>query len=139
MQVSGIRVVFDTSRPVGSRVTSLKLLCNECLTPVYSNVNYSQTYRIIVPSFIANGGDGYVMIRDNLKNRKTGPTDIDVFSEYVRKRTKITQADDERILLLDSARIQDSVEYNSSTSIHVSFVTVVVIYVANSIFCFNLL
>lgn len=64
LQVSGIKVIYDISRPNGSRVKSLKVLCKACREPSYVPLNLTQIYKVAVPTYIATGGDGFVILRD---------------------------------------------------------------------------
>jgi len=56
MQVSGIRFVFDSRLPAGSRVVSVAL---ENGTPIARD---EATYTVATSDFIAAGGDGYTML-----------------------------------------------------------------------------
>ncbi|MBW2526008.1 MAG: 5'-nucleotidase C-terminal domain-containing protein [Deltaproteobacteria bacterium] len=57
-QVSGIRVVFDSSQPAGSRVVELSL---DDTTPVAPD---DTAYTLATSDFLAAGGDGYAMLAD---------------------------------------------------------------------------
>ncbi len=59
-QMAGIRVVYDTNLPEGSRVLSATL--DQGNTPLIRNgavVDGAPTVRVVTNSFMANGGDGY--------------------------------------------------------------------------------
>lgn len=62
LQVSGLKVTFDYTKPVNSRVISVLARCADCDVPVYKPLDPAQTYRIITPSFLQGGGDGYSML-----------------------------------------------------------------------------
>jgi 5'-nucleotidase len=50
----------------------------------------SQTYRLVLNSFIASGGDAYVMFRDAKGKRvDTGFVDLDALIDYFRKNSPI--------------------------------------------------
>lgn len=68
VQTSGIRYVADVTKPVGERVQNITLLCNECLVPKYEKIDLEKWYRVIVPDYTANGGDGFTAISDNKRN-----------------------------------------------------------------------
>nr|CAH7737873.1 unnamed protein product [Callosobruchus chinensis] len=89
MQYSGVQIVFDMSRPIGNRVVSAKLRCQNCTIPVYEDLDEDKTYRIIVPSFLEKGGDGYTEFRDYLTDVQIGPLDIDVFVDYLSHRSPV--------------------------------------------------
>lgn len=69
---SGILVTYNLKYPPGQRVVSVEVRCTECSVPDYEPLKLDKTYKIIAPSFIVGGGDGYTMIADNLKNLVTG-------------------------------------------------------------------
>lgn len=64
LQVSGLKTVFNLKNPVGERVVSVHALCNKCKIPVYEPLNLFKYYRVIVPSFMADGGDGFTWFKD---------------------------------------------------------------------------
>ena len=68
LQVSGIKVVFDLSRETGKKIDSLLVLCRVCDVPRYSSIHDEEWYRIIMPSFLGNGGDGFLMFREKRRN-----------------------------------------------------------------------
>ncbi|XP_046374004.2 5'-nucleotidase-like [Haliotis rufescens] len=103
LQVSGLKIEFDISRPVGSRVTRLRALCTRCEVPIYEDVQPGQIYQVIMPSFIADGGDFYDVINDNkVKHHLIGDLDLDVFVEYVKQQTPIVQGEEERMMFVNS-------------------------------------
>lgn len=61
LQMSGIHVTYDLSKPSGSRVVSVQALCTECDVPRYYDLESSRTYKVIISSFLNEGGDGYSM------------------------------------------------------------------------------
>ncbi|KPJ15628.1 Protein 5NUC [Papilio machaon] len=63
LQVSGIKVVFDLRRPSGSRIVKAEARCGLCDIPSYSDIKPDQIYKIIMPNFLAQGGDGYWMFK----------------------------------------------------------------------------
>ncbi|KAB0793969.1 hypothetical protein PPYR_13589 [Photinus pyralis] len=97
IQTSGIHVRYNMSRSFGSKVESVKVLCRKCPVPKYEPLQLEQTYRIIVPSFLANGGDGYKVIKDNLVNRRVGDMDYEVVKRYLKKMSPVIQSIDGRI------------------------------------------
>lgn len=103
LQVSGIQVTFDLSRPAGMRVTSLSVLCTDCRVPVFEPVLQDQVYKVLLPSFLASGGDGFSMIRDERLKHNSGDLDVSVVSEFMSKRRVVTTAVEGRIRLLNSA------------------------------------
>ncbi|XP_049459033.1 snake venom 5'-nucleotidase-like isoform X2 [Epinephelus fuscoguttatus] len=106
LQVSGIQLEFDPSKPEGNRVTSLSILCVQCRVPCYEHVQPETVYKMVMPSFIAQGGDGFSMIPDEKLDHTTGNLDIAVVSEYIMKNQKVYTPLQGRIKVLNSTSIQ---------------------------------
>lgn len=70
MQMSGLKVVYNITRPVNDRVLSVDVLCQKCLVPTYEPLDLTKTYRVIAQSFLAQGGDNFLMLSSNKKNYK---------------------------------------------------------------------
>lgn len=90
LQTSGIKVVFDMSKPAYQRIVSLKVLCRLCDIPQYEEIDNEAWYGIVVNNFLLQNGDNFAMIRDNSLNHKVGGVDIDVLTAYVEKFSPIT-------------------------------------------------
>uniref|UniRef100_G3SLC6 5'-nucleotidase n=2 Tax=Elephantidae TaxID=9780 RepID=G3SLC6_LOXAF len=97
LQVGGIHVVYDLSRKPGNRVVSIDVLCTKCRVPTYEPLKMDEVYNVILPSFLANGGDSFQMIKDELLKHDAGDQDIDVVSEYILKMKVIYSAVEGRI------------------------------------------
>ncbi|KAM9777576.1 5'-nucleotidase [Neosynchiropus ocellatus] len=103
LQVSGIRVVYDTSLPENQRVVSLSVLCTLCRVPKYVPLDPEQTYTVVMNSYMVNGGDGYQMIKEENLKHNTGDMDITVLSEYISEMKQVFPAVEGRILFKNSA------------------------------------
>ncbi|XP_072380141.1 apyrase [Diabrotica undecimpunctata] len=99
LQVSGIIVEFDFSKPEGERVISLKARCHNCTVPVYEDVEEDKLYNLAINSYMAQGGDGFDIIGKNLINRKRGQVDVDVYVDYISHRSPIFQEEGGRVIL----------------------------------------
>ncbi|XP_046574533.1 snake venom 5'-nucleotidase-like [Haliotis rubra] len=99
-QVSGMKIVYDMAMPVGKRVIEVKVRCANCSVPQYGDLNDAEIYKIIMPSFIANGGDGYDVINNNkIKHHLLGDVDADVLIEYAKSFSPLIAGLDGRITL----------------------------------------
>nr|XP_046228876.1 snake venom 5'-nucleotidase-like [Scatophagus argus] len=103
LQVSGFHVEFDVSKPPGSRVRSLLILCTKCRVPHYEPVENETVYTVVVPSFLAMGGDGYSMIKDEALKHNSGDLDISVVSNYIMQRRQVYPSVEGRIRIFNSA------------------------------------
>jgi 2',3'-cyclic-nucleotide 2'-phosphodiesterase (5'-nucleotidase family) len=77
LHVSGIRLTYDTTRAVGSRVTSLTLTDG---TPVED----ATLYRIVLSDFLADGGDGVQLARYSTRREDLAISDLDALINYVK-------------------------------------------------------
>lgn len=98
LQVSGFQVTFNTTKSVGKRVQSLKIRTK--LPEDYQNINPHMQYRVMTTTFIANGGDGFTMIKSNRKNYRIGLLDIDIMEKFIERISPISFEADGRILML---------------------------------------
>ncbi|XP_015264873.1 PREDICTED: 5'-nucleotidase [Gekko japonicus] len=97
LQVSGIHVVYDLSQSPGSRVKSLDVLCTECRVPVYVPLKMEKTYKVLLPSFLAGGGDGYYMLKGSSGNHSSGDLDVAIVSNYINRMGRIFPGVDGRV------------------------------------------
>jgi 5'-nucleotidase len=100
MQFSGVQVVYDINRPSGNRVVDAKVLCALCANPKYEDINLTKKYRIVMYSFLANGGDKYSMFLGK-SVLKTEDYDLDVFANFLKKKSPIYSAVERRITIKD--------------------------------------
>ena len=70
----GFALVYDMSRPVGSRVVSVTLDGEP--------INPQADYRVTMNSFLAAGGDSFTVFKDGT-NVVTGPVDLDAIEAYL--------------------------------------------------------
>lgn len=89
LQVSGLKVVFNMTNQPYNRIVSLDALCRICEDdiPRYEPIVAEKFYRVVLPSFLADGGDGFRMIGEGIRNIIYGPLDIDALADYVRKNS----------------------------------------------------
>uniref|UniRef100_A0A182N309 Apyrase n=1 Tax=Anopheles dirus TaxID=7168 RepID=A0A182N309_9DIPT len=88
MQVSGLKVVADLSGQPYQRVRSIDVIdAKGTKTPL----DRKQTYSVVAPSYLADGKDGFEMMKHG-KDRVKGPLDSEVLIAYVRKQRKITES-----------------------------------------------
>lgn len=50
----------------------MEVLCDDCEIPEYEELQRGKLYKIVMTSYLARGGDGFKMIKDNIQNQKTG-------------------------------------------------------------------
>jgi 5'-nucleotidase len=64
LQHSGMKVVYNVTNPPFERVIEAKALCRTCEEPTYEDIQADRVYRVILPSFLNGGGDGFDVFRD---------------------------------------------------------------------------
>uniref|UniRef100_A0A8C2J1W7 5'-nucleotidase n=1 Tax=Cyprinus carpio TaxID=7962 RepID=A0A8C2J1W7_CYPCA len=92
LQVSGILVVYDLSKSPGNRVKSVNMLCTECRVPRYEPLNPKKVYKVVLPSYLVDGGDGYSMIKEQKLKHDSGDLDIAVVASYISERKRVHPA-----------------------------------------------
>ncbi len=75
LKTSGLTYRWDAARPVGDRVTEILGADGVPLDP-------AATYRVTVNSFIAAGGDNFLVLVEGT-NRVIGPVDLDALVEHI--------------------------------------------------------
>jgi 5'-nucleotidase len=80
LKISGLTYTWDAARPVGDRVVQI-------LDASGTPLNPSATYRVTVNSFIAAGGDNFLVLPQGT-NRVIGKVDLDALVEYVESLTQ---------------------------------------------------
>jgi predicted extracellular nuclease/2',3'-cyclic-nucleotide 2'-phosphodiesterase (5'-nucleotidase family) len=78
----GLFFVYDDDAPAGSRVSGVTLN-GAPLDP-------SRTYRVVVNSFLASGGDNFTVLRQGANRTDTGLDDLTVLVEYFERNSPIT-------------------------------------------------
>ncbi|CAH2249305.1 5 -nucleotidase isoform X1 [Pelobates cultripes] len=122
LQVGGIKVVYNIDKAPGQRVVKLEVICTRCRVPRYVPVEMDQTYKIVLPAFLATGGDGFSMLINETLKHDSGDLDVAVVSRYINKMLRVHPAVE--------GRIQFSNENSCSGSQHsapTSFASVIVL------------
>lgn len=93
LQVSGLHVVFDMKREPHNRVVSLDVLCRICEgnIPKYGPIDDEKYYRVVMPSYLAEGGDGFAMFGEQSRNTIYGPRDVDALANYVERNSPLSK------------------------------------------------
>ncbi|XP_011253188.1 apyrase isoform X2 [Camponotus floridanus] len=85
---SGLKVTYKEANKKRT-VVDVKIRCQACEYPIFEDLVNDQWYRIVVPSFMVSGGDGYYIFKNNSRNHKIGERDMDYFINYVKKMSPI--------------------------------------------------
>jgi 5'-nucleotidase len=125
LQVSGIKVVYDVSRPIGDRVIHLMARCGNCEVPVFEEVVETQKYTFLTNDYIAKGGDGYEMLLkdDGVSIDNFDTMDIDIMTQYLQQRGTVTQGLEGRIVVTSGPTAEKYVS-NSANGFFVSYLSI---------------
>ncbi|XP_038077296.1 snake venom 5'-nucleotidase-like [Patiria miniata] len=91
MQMAGMRVVYDVSRPPGQRVVSADVRCANCPVPVYQKLRPDAVYKVVVNSYIEQGKYGYSSFLDKTSVRRGG-LDADILRDYLQTYSPISHS-----------------------------------------------
>ncbi|ELU10065.1 hypothetical protein CAPTEDRAFT_152432 [Capitella teleta] len=98
LQVSGLRVAYNLSSPVGLRVESVQALCSNCKIPVFLELEPHLNYSVLTNHFIVNGGDGYSMIKEEMLSiEPLGYLGSDTLEAYLDVESPVIKGLDNRI------------------------------------------
>lgn len=100
LQVSGLRVEYDFKYPPGKRVVKIYVRCGNCSIPMYSALNKTVMYNILMPSFLSMGGDGFSMF-DGRPATSLDYDELNATSEYISKSSPVYPATEGRIIILN--------------------------------------
>lgn len=79
LQVSGLQVTYDASRPVGDRIVNVTRSDGTRIDPN----NTQTTYTVAANSFIATGGDGFTVFEEASASQETLGSDLDALESYI--------------------------------------------------------
>jgi 2',3'-cyclic-nucleotide 2'-phosphodiesterase (5'-nucleotidase family) len=80
LQVSGIQIVYDLSKPAGAKVASVEVAGK----PLAAQA----TYRVVTNDFLAAGGNQFNIFKQG-RNVSVGPPQRDAVADYIRKDSPI--------------------------------------------------
>lgn len=94
-----MKVTIDFTKPRGSRVISLEILCRKCAKVQYRELEVDKWYPIVLPSWLLDRDFGYEGL-SNLRNRKRGPKDIEVMEQFLKKNNPFRPVLDGRMTII---------------------------------------
>jgi 5'-nucleotidase len=94
LQVAGLTYSWDGSKPPGRRVV------RDSVRIAGAPLDPSASYRVVVNSYLADGGDGFSVFRDGT-DRVGGPLDVEALEQHFAGRTLLAAAPGGRIKRVD--------------------------------------
>ncbi|WP_028746689.1 bifunctional metallophosphatase/5'-nucleotidase [Rhizobium mesoamericanum] len=93
-QVSGVKYIFDKTKPAGSRLVSVEVKDDDSFVPL----DDAKTYGVVTNNFMRAGGDGYSIFETAGKNAYDfGPDLADVTAQYLAAHSPYKPYTDGRI------------------------------------------
>lgn len=86
LQVSSLRYSVDATKSAGSRVLSAEISDARGQTRV---LDKNTRYRVVLPSYLARGGDGYAMLVQGKSVSAPDPMDADVVGAYIKTHSPL--------------------------------------------------
>lgn len=97
--ILGIKLVYNLTQPSGERIQTIKVRCQNCTIPIYTELNPTETYNVIITSYMATGGGNISVLTEHLKNRQIGPSSTQSYKEYLKVRSPIYEETGIRIVV----------------------------------------
>ncbi|XP_050348019.1 uncharacterized protein LOC126771897 [Nymphalis io] len=120
LQYSGVQIVYDLAKEVGSRVVKANAICSNCSD--LSDVSDNLEYKVITSVFLAEGGDGYTMF-DTVPKEIVNYNEVMCAIDYLQKYSPIEPIVTMRINILNADKIRtakflpsqgQSIKFNTS-------------------------
>ena len=107
-QVSGFKIVYDLTRPGGSRVTRIMVRCGAQLgaevcdeeNKVDTELEDEEVYSVIMTEYLAGGGDGYKVFTEHKERQLQGPLDTEILQQYLQAKSPVSLGVEDRISLV---------------------------------------
>lgn len=111
LQFSGMRVTYDLSQPVGSRVQSVDVLCTYCDVPKFERLREENIYNVITIDYWLEKIKAYEPVKDSFITKTVlGLKDIDVLVKYIERNSIVYPKLDDRITVIgfEAANVNSS-------------------------------
>ncbi|XP_071498726.1 5'-nucleotidase-like [Diadema antillarum] len=104
LQVSGMKIEYDLTREDGDRVYRAQVQCQDCVgdgSEEFVDVDPDELYYVIMNSYMAGGGGGFEVVRDNKVQHISGINDVDVTSSYIQAMSPLNVTVEGRTIIYD--------------------------------------
>ncbi|CAB3246164.1 unnamed protein product [Arctia plantaginis] len=99
LQIGGLRIVVNASKPVGSRVTATAR-CTDCGGSGYLPLDPNKTYKVVSWNYIGDGRGGFTMLAKHRENVENLGVDYVLLQRYLRRQQKVAKDLDGRIQIV---------------------------------------
>ncbi|GAB4453614.1 MAG: bifunctional UDP-sugar hydrolase/5'-nucleotidase [Anaerolineae bacterium] len=97
-QVSGLRYVWDSASPVGSRIKAVEVMGED---GSYSQIDLTATYKVASNDFMRGGGDGYEVFVTAANAYDFGPSLDEAVQQYIAQNSPVEVVLEGRIMPAD--------------------------------------
>lgn len=94
LQVAGLAYTVDSSKPVGQRILKAEVLDT---TGQSRPLQLKARYGVAISDYLANGGDGFEMLKNGKALPSPDPLVVDVLEQYIRKHSPLNSIQTGRI------------------------------------------
>lgn len=101
LQVAGLRYAVDARRPAGSRIVRADVVDEHGKA---APLSLKARYGVVLPEYLARGGDGYEVLKDGKALPSPDPIDVDLVEAYLRTHDPLPLPATGRIVRLDQSR-----------------------------------
>jgi 5'-nucleotidase/UDP-sugar diphosphatase len=101
LQVAGLRYTVDASRPAGKRIVRAEVVDAKGKT---APLNLKGRYGVIVPEYLARGGDGYEVLKSGKVLPSPDPIDLDLVESYLRAHNPLARPAAGRIVYVNPGK-----------------------------------
>ena len=92
-------------KPSGSRVVAIQVRCASCKYPSYQALDQSTVYKVILSSYMAEGGAGLSVIAEKKLSHQVGNiTDDQVMVDYFKAKSPIMTGVENRITFVQDEK-----------------------------------
>lgn len=98
LQVAGLRYTVDARRPAGRRIVRADVLDEQGRA---APLELKARYGVILPDYLARGGDGYEVLEKGRVLPSPDPIDMDVVEAYLRAHNPLSLPETGRILRME--------------------------------------
>lgn len=101
LQVAGLRYTVDASRPAGKRIVRAEVVDAKGKT---APLSLKGRYGVIVPEYLARGGDGYEVLKSGKVLPSPDPIDLDLVESYLRAHNPLARPAAGRIVYVNPGK-----------------------------------
>ena len=95
LQAAGLRYLIDGSQASGKRVLKAEVMDKN---GQYSPLRAKKRYIVVVPSYLAEGGDFFVMLTHGKRIASPEPVDADLLAKYLSEHNPLSQPQSGRLV-----------------------------------------